>query len=112
MEQFTYSKCKVANLLRFAHFGMKIDGGAHLLSCSHLVDHTSIYSAHSPSESNWSKLLSGDKHGIPLCIASFNCYNLKIQRVIKAYSFGQNGSSPMFQDLMGSQGLMLNTSCM
>jgi hypothetical protein len=32
----------VAILLWFAHFGMRIDGGAQLLTCSHLVHHTSI----------------------------------------------------------------------
>ena len=36
------SKCKVASLLWFAHFDMRIGEGAQLLSCSHVVDHTSI----------------------------------------------------------------------
>ena len=42
MEQFTYCKCKVGSLSRFAHFGMRICGGAELSSCSYLVDHISI----------------------------------------------------------------------
>ena len=42
MEQLTYSKCKVASLLWFAHFDMRVSGGAQVLTCSHVVDHTSI----------------------------------------------------------------------
>ena len=42
MGQFTYSKCKVASQLWFAHLGKKFGGGAQLLSCSHLLDHISI----------------------------------------------------------------------
>ena len=42
MVQFTCSKCKVTSLLWFAHFGMRIGEGGRVLSCSHLVDHTSI----------------------------------------------------------------------
>ena len=42
LRQFTYSECKVAYLLWFSHFGIRIGGVAHLLSCSHLVDYTSI----------------------------------------------------------------------
>jgi hypothetical protein len=38
MGQFTYSKCNVASLLWFAHVGMRICGGAQILSCSLLVD--------------------------------------------------------------------------
>ena len=40
--QFTYCKCKVASLLRFAHVGMRICEDAQLLSGTHLVDHTSL----------------------------------------------------------------------
>ena len=36
--------CKVASLLWFAHFGMRICGGAQLLSSPNLVDHTSLCS--------------------------------------------------------------------
>jgi hypothetical protein len=42
MGQFTYSKSKVASLLCSTYFGMRIGGGAQLLSRSQLVDHTSI----------------------------------------------------------------------
>ena len=42
MEQFTYSKCKVASLLWFAHLCMRIYEDAQLLSRFHLVEHTSI----------------------------------------------------------------------
>jgi hypothetical protein len=36
------STARVASLLRFAYFDMRSCGVAQLLSCSHLVDHTSI----------------------------------------------------------------------
>ena len=42
MGQFTYSKCKVASMLWFAHFGIRIGAGAQLMSCPHTLDHTSI----------------------------------------------------------------------
>ena len=42
MEEVTYYKCKVDSLLRFKYFDMIICGSAQLLSCSHLVTHTSI----------------------------------------------------------------------
>ena len=42
MGQFTYSKCKLANLLWFAHLCINICGGAQLLSCSHPMYHPSI----------------------------------------------------------------------
>ena len=50
-----HSKCKVAGLLWFAHFGMRICAGAQLLSRSHVVDHTSILS-HFLGEFDWSKV--------------------------------------------------------
>jgi hypothetical protein len=40
--QFTYSKSEVASLLQFAHFGMRIFGGAQLLSSFQLMDCISI----------------------------------------------------------------------
>lgn len=40
--QLTCSKCKVASFLWFAQFSMRIYGSVQLLSCSNLVDHTSI----------------------------------------------------------------------
>ena len=42
MGQSTYSKSNVASMLWFVHFGMRIDGVAKLLSCSCLINHTSI----------------------------------------------------------------------
>jgi hypothetical protein len=42
IRQFTHSKCKVASLLWFAYYGIRVYGGAQLLSFSHLVDHISI----------------------------------------------------------------------
>ena len=52
-----HSKCKVAGLFWFAHFGMRIFcGGAQLLICYHLVDRSHKYSAHFPSEFDWSKV--------------------------------------------------------
>ena len=42
MGQLTCSKCKVASLLWFAYFVMRIYGGVQLLSCCHPMDHTSI----------------------------------------------------------------------
>ena len=42
MGRFTYSKFKVANQSWFAHFSMRICGGAQLSNCSYLVDHKSI----------------------------------------------------------------------
>ena len=41
MRQLTYTEGKVASMLWFAHFDMKIYGDAELLSCSHLVGYTS-----------------------------------------------------------------------
>ena len=78
--QFMCSKCKVASLLSFAHFGMKIHGGAQLLSCSRVMDHTIIMLF-------FHTILIGQrsfgeiKHVIFLCIPSFNYYNLDIQRI-------------------------------
>ena len=42
MGHFTCSKCKVVDLLWFVYFGMRIGGGAQLLSRSHVGEHTSI----------------------------------------------------------------------
>ena len=51
----------------------------------------------------------GIKHGIFLCIFSFTCYNLKIQKIIQAQFFPQNSSSPIFQDPMDKYHLNLKT---
>ena len=92
--QFTYSKCKVADLSWFAHFGMRIGGGPQLLSCSHLVDHTSISLIFQVNLIGQTSFL-GDKTWYFLCITSFNCYNVEIQRVI--YAPPWNILSFMFQ---------------
>ena len=90
-------KCKVASFLWFAHFGMRICGGAQLLSCSHWVDHTSILLIFHVKligeRSFW-----GIKYDIFLCIPSFKYCNLKNQRVIHDHLFLRNSSSSMFQD--------------
>ena len=84
MGHFTCSKCKLASMLWFAHFGMKIGDGAQLLNCSHLVFHTSN-STHSPCEFDWSKVFLGEvKQDKFLCITSFSHYNPRIERVIVA----------------------------
>ena len=74
MVQFIYSKCKVTSLLWFAHFGTRIAESSELLSCSHLVDHTSIPLIFQVN------LIDKTRHFF-LCITSFNYYSLKIQRV-------------------------------
>lgn len=48
------SKCKVPSLLWFAHFAMRLCGGAPLLSCSHVVYHTSTCLL-----SKWIRLVKG-----------------------------------------------------
>jgi hypothetical protein len=55
MEHFTYSNCKVASLLWFAHFGMRICASANLSSCSHLVE-SHKHSTHFLGEIDWLKV--------------------------------------------------------
>ena len=75
--------CKVASLLWFVHFGVRSNGGAQLLSCSHLVDHTCIFHVF------WMNLIDdiyiyicgGIKHGIfcaslPLLLKNLNSKGL------------------------------------
>ena len=76
---------------------MRICGGAQLLSCSHLVDYTSIPLIFQVNLIGRRSFL-GIKYGTFLCISSFNCYDEKIQKVAHAHFFPQNSSSPMFQD--------------
>ena len=67
----------------FTNFGMRICRGAQLWSYSHLVDHTSIpLIFHVNLISQKYFFWWGLKHGIYLCIPSFNYYNLKIQTII------------------------------
>ena len=83
MGQFTYFKCKVASLSWFAHFGMRICEGAQLSCCSHLVDHTSILVILQVNSIRQRSFL-----GHKTChflLNPFNCYDLKIQRMIHAH---------------------------
>ena len=58
---------------------MRICGDAHLLSCSHLVGHTSI------PHIFWVNIIGlFMEDGIFSCITSFICYDLEFQRVICA----------------------------
>ena len=65
------SKCKVTSVICFTHFGLRICGDAQLVSCSHLVDHTSIILIFSLVKG----FLSRDKNmAFYLCITSFDHY--------------------------------------
>ena len=79
------SKCKVASLYWFAYSSMRIVGGAQLLGCSHLVDHTSIPLMFHVSLTGQRSSCGGIQYGFMLCILSLNCYNLHIQGVTDAH---------------------------
>ena len=64
---------------------MRICGGAQLWSYSHLVDITRIPLIFHVNSISQKFILCGVKHGIYLCIPSFDCYNLETQMIIHAH---------------------------
>ena len=96
--QCTYSMCKVASMLWYAHYGMIIDGCAQRLSWSHLVDYASI-----PlilQVKNWllRYLIQEIKHDIFLWITSINYYNVAIKTSIMIGFHLEIARRSMFQD--------------
>ena len=108
-EVFAYLWLKIWNILHtsyarwIAYYGLHILAwefvDAQLLSCSHPMEHTRIMLDFHVNligaMSFWR-----DRIWHLLCISSFNCYNLKFQRVIGAHPPPGYSSSPMFQDLV------------
>jgi hypothetical protein len=87
----------MASMLWFVDFGMRIFGDPQLFSCAHLQN-LLIFQVNLVGQRS---SLGRIKHGIFLCIISFNFYNLDIQRVIHAHPPPpQNNSSSIFQDPM------------
>jgi hypothetical protein len=104
-------QCKVASLLWFAHFGMRICEDAQLLSCSHLVDHQAFhpFSKWNWLRFNWSKVILGGYNMAFMCITSFNFYDLEIQRVVHAHFPPHCSSSSMFWDATRKSHFKLKT---
>jgi hypothetical protein len=77
---------------------MRIGSDAQLLCCFHLVVHIStllIFYLNLIGQ----RFVLGVKHGILLCIPSFNCYNYKSKELFMSIFSPRNGSFPMSQDL-------------
>ena len=87
---------------KFAHFSMTICGDAQLFE-SILSSESHKPSAHFPAKFDWSK------HGIFSCITSFDCYNLKIPKVIHAHFCSHYSSYTVFQDPTNKSHFSLKT---
>ena len=94
MGWFTYSNCKVASMLWFAHTGTKICEDTQLLSYFHLLHHTCI-SLTSQVNSSGHYFL-GVKNDVIMCTHSLNFYDIKFQWVFHTHFFPENISSSLF----------------
>ena len=96
MGHFAYPNCKVASSLWFAHFGLRICGGAQLLGC--FLDHPSIPLIFEVTIID-QRFFTRGKHEIFMCTPSFIVIICKIHSMLHT-SFPPlaNISSPMFQD--------------
>ena len=97
MGHFTYLKSKVASLLWFAHFGMRICGGAQLLNNFQLMDCRSI-PLNFEVNTIGQRSSKGIQHGIShACLPSIVMI-FKTKGLFMPIFSPQTSSSSMFQD--------------